>query len=322
MTKRRTILTALALGLGLAVSQTSLALAQSYPDRPITFVVGFSAGGFADTMGRVIAEGVSRELGQPVVVENMGGAGGDIAAAHVAASAADGYTVLVTTASFALSEALQSQREYAVDDLVPVAIPVSSPETLAAHPSVPAKNLEELIAWAKTQEAVTFGHAGVGTGSQMTAAYFLTELAGLDNIVQVTYSGGGPANQAAIAGEVQLIASSNSVYPFIREGLLNGLAIASEQQHAAVPGVMTYDEQGYDDFFVSSWVGLMVPAETDPAIVTALNEAVNKVLKDEASTARFAEAGVVVHERDVDGVAAFLASDLARWVEMAAATKE
>src|SRR5690606_34805247 len=124
--------------------------AQSYPAQPITFVVGFSAGGFADTMGRIIADGVSRELGQPVVVENQGGAGGNIAAARVAASPADGYTVLVTTASFPLAEALDSPREYTLEDLAPVAIPISSPETLAVHPSIPATNIAELIEWAGT----------------------------------------------------------------------------------------------------------------------------------------------------------------------------
>lgn len=313
---------AMALGLGLTVSYATIALAQDYPSQPITFVVGFSAGGFADTMARVLAEGVSRELGQPVVVENQGGAGGDIAAARVAASEPDGYTVLATTASFALSEALQSPREYHVSDLAPVAVPVSSPEALAAHPSVPATNLVELIEWANSQDAVTFGHAGIGTGSQVTMSYFLTQLAGLDNIIEVTYSGGGPANQAAISGEVQLVGSSNSVYPFIREGLLTGLGIAAEEEHDATPGVGTFVEQGYEGFVVSSWVGLLVPAATDTAIQQRLNEAVNAVLADPDALARFADAGVVIHERDMAGVQQFLQTDMELWREMVAATAQ
>lgn len=310
------------LGVALSAGVSSIAVAQSYPERPITFVVGFSAGGFADTMGRIIAEGVSRELGQPVMVENQGGAGGDIAAARVAASPADGYTVLVTTASFALSEAQGSPREYQISDLTPVAIPVASPETLAAHPSVPATNLAELIEWARTQDAVTLGHAGVGTSSQMTTAYFLTELAGLDNIVQVTYSGGGPANQAAISGEVNLVGSSNSVYPFIREGLLNGLAVASNERIDAIPDVPTFVEQGYEGFELSSWVGLLVPADTDPAIQERLTAAVATVLQDEASLARFKDAGVQIYDRNIDEVRAFLDSDIALWKQIAAAVAE
>ena len=315
------LLTTLTLGLGLAVSHASLASAQPYPQQPITFVVGFSAGGFADSMGRIIAENLSRELGQPVVIENVGGAGGDIAAARVASSPADGYTVLVTTASYALSEAQDSPREYSINDLVPVAIPVSSPETLAAHPSVPATNLAEFIAWAKTQEAVTFGHAGAGTGSQVSASYFLTKMAGLDNIIEVTYSGGGPANQAAISGEVQLVGSSNSVYPFIREGLLTGLGVASEERTPALPGVATYVEQGYSDFVVSSWVGLLVPAGTDPQVVETLNAAVNKVMADETAKSHFADAGAIVSVRDVSEVQDFFQQDLNRWREMTNAVK-
>lgn len=322
MTRSAKTFAALALGLGLTVSYGTVALAQDYPTQPITFVVGFSAGGFADTMGRIIAEGVSRELGQPVVVENQGGAGGDIAAAHVAASEPNGYTVLVTTASFSLSEALQSQREYHVSDLAPVAVPVSSPETLAAHPSVPATNIAEFIEWAKTQDGVTFGNAGAGTGSQVTMNYFLTQLAGLDNIIDVAYSGGGPANQAAISGEVQLVASSNSVYPFIREGLLTGLGIAAEEEHDAVPGVRTFVDQGYDDFVVSSWVGLFVPAATDSAIQQKLNDAVNAVLADPDAQARFADAGVVIHERDLTDVQRFMQVDMELWREMVAATSQ
>lgn len=316
------IVRATLLGLGLAVSYAATAVAQSYPTQPITFVVGFSAGGFADTMGRIIADGVSRELGQPVVVENMGGAGGNIAAARVASAPADGYTVLVTTASFPLHEALGSPREFTLDDLTPVAIPISSPETLAVHPSVPVSNIAELIEWAGTQDTVTLGHAGVGTGSQVTASYFLNELAGLDNVVEVTYTGGGPANQAAISGEVQMVGSSNSVYPFIREGLLKGLAVASEEEHHAIPGVPTFIEQGYDGFAVSSWVGLVVPAGTDPAIIETLNAAVNATLADEASIERFTEAGAMMHERSVEEVAAFFEQDLALWREMVAASAQ
>ncbi|MCT7378142.1 Bug family tripartite tricarboxylate transporter substrate binding protein [Chelativorans salis] len=321
MARSENIVRAMILGLGLSVSYGTVAVAQSYPEQPITFVVGFSAGGFADTMARIIADGVSRELGQPVVVENQGGAGGDIAAARVAAADPDGYTVLVTTASFALSEALGAQREYQVSDLAPVAVPVSSPETLAAHPSVPVKNLAELIEWAKTQEDVTFGHAGIGTGSQVTMSYFLKQLAELDNVIEVTYSGGGPANQAAISGEVQLVASSNSVYPFIREGLLTGLGIAANTPHDAVPGVGTFTEQGYEGFVVSSWVGLLVPAATDPGIQATLNAAVNTVLGDPDARARFADAGVVVHERDLPAVQQFMQTDIELWREMVSATQ-
>ncbi len=308
-----------ALAIGFVALSTVSASTQDYPTKPINFVVGFSAGGFADSMGRILAQGISERLGQPVVVENKGGGSGNIAAASVAASDADGYTVLVTTASLGLSQSTRNDLEYKISDLTAVAIPVASAETLAAHPSVPATNLAELIAWAKTQDTVTLGNAGVGTGSQVTTAYFLTKLAGLDNLVEVGYKGGSNARQAAISGEVQLIGSSNSVYPVIREGLLNGIAIASDKPNPAVPGVATYEEQGYKGFLASSWVGLFVPAGTDAAVQEALNAAVNDMLDDPAVLARFEEAGVTVEKRDLAASAAYFVQDADSWTKMVTA---
>lgn len=304
------------LALGLAAVAPAVATAQDYPTNPVQFVVGFSAGGFADSIGRILAQGISERLGEPVVVENRGGASGNVAATSVASAAPDGYTVLVTTASLGLSQSTRDDLEYDISDLAAVAIPVSSPEALAAHPSVPAQNLEELIEWANTQETVTLGHAGVGTGSQVTTAYFLKEVAGLDNIVEVGYRGGSNARQAAISGEVQLVGSSNSVYPVIREGLLNGIAIAAEEPHDALPGVATYIEQGYDDFTAASWVGLFVPAGTDVAIQKTLNEAVNDMLEDPDVLARLEEAGVLLHRRDLDEAKSFFEADSGNWSDM------
>lgn len=302
--------------LALAVFGTANVSAQEYPDKPINFIVGFSAGGFADSMGRIFAQGISDQLGQPAVVENRGGASGNIAATSVAAAEPDGYTVLVTTASLGLSQSTRNDLTYDIGDLAAVAIPVSSPETLASHPSVPAKNLAELVEWAKTQESVTLGNAGIGTGSQVTTAYFLTQLAGLNNIKQISYKGGSKARQAAISGEVQLVGSSNSVYPVIREGLLNGLAVAAEDRHDAIPDVPTYIEQGYDDFAVSSWVGLFVPAGTDEAIQEKLNAAVNKMLEDPDIQKRLKDAGVVTHHRDLSEAKSFFDKDTGNWTEM------
>lgn len=316
MTQTRRRFVATVAGAAAVVLAGAPVAAQDYPTKPINFVVGFSAGGFADTMGRIIAQGVSDRLGQPVVVENQGGASGNNAAASVAAADPDGYTVLVTTSSLGLSQGMGGALEYAIEDLTAVAIPVSSAETLAAHPSVPATNLAEFVAWAKEQEAVTIGHAGVGTGSQVSMAYFLKNVAGLQNLVEVGYRGGSNARQAAISGEVQLIGSSNSVYPVIREGLLTGLAVAAAQPIDALPDTMTFVEQGYDGFVTSSWVGLFVPSGTDPAIQEALNAAVNDMLTDAEVLATFAEAGVMVEARGLEETKAFFVEDTATWTEM------
>lgn len=305
-----------ALALGASLAATSAAQAQSYPNKPVQFVVCCAAGGFADAVGRIIAQGLSERLGQPVVVENRGGSSGNIAAAHIANAEADGYNILVTTTGIVTSQPIYSNLEYSLsDDLVPIAIPASSPETLAVHPSVPADTLEEFVEWAKDQPEVLFGSAGIGSGSGIVAEYFLNHMAEV-NAVHVAYSGGGPANQAAIQGEIQAVGSSNAVYPFIREGLLKGLAVASEEEHHALPGVKTFDEQGFPGFFASSWVGLFAPAGTDPAIIERINEEVNALLDDESMLALLREAGVAVHKRNVEETAAFVEAELESWSSM------
>jgi tripartite-type tricarboxylate transporter receptor subunit TctC len=292
------------------------AQAQDYPDKPINFVVCCAAGGFADSVGRIIAQGLSSRLGQPIVVENVGGGSGNIAAARIANADADGYNILVTTTGIVLSQSIYSNLEYKLaEDLVPIVIPASSPEVLAVHPSVPASNLEEFIAWGKQQKEVSYSSAGVGSGSGITIDYVVKHLTGL-NGVHVAYSGGGPANQAAIQGEVQAVGSSNSVYPFIREGLLKGIAIASEEEHHALPGVKTYAEQGFPGFTSSSWVGLFAPDGTDPKIVQRINDEVNAMLDDPATVELLKKAGVALHKRNVDETAAFVKAESESWANM------
>lgn len=283
--------------------------AQDYPTQPINVIVGFSAGGFADTNARIFAQHLSERLGQPVTVENQGGAGGNIAAATVANAAADGYTLLATTTSIAVSDSLYDHLEYSLeDDLVAVAIPVSSPETIAAHPDRPSDSLEEFLDYAREQGQVTFASGGVGTASHLVAEYFLTELAGV-NAVHVPYRGGSPANQAAIGGEVDMVTSSNSVYPYINEGLLKGLAIASDERHDAIPDVPTYAEAGFPDFEFASWVGFFAPAGTDPEILEKLNAEINAILEDEAVREQLQGFGVRVHSRSVEESQAFVRTD-------------
>lgn len=302
--------------LALVTAMAGAAQAQDYPTQRINFVVGFAAGGFADTIGRIFAQHLGDRLGQPVVVENQGGGAGNIAAARVANAAADGYTVLVTTTSLSLSQALYANLDYSLDeDLVPVAIPISSPETIAANPGRPSGSLEEFLDWAREQGEVTFASGGVGTASHLVAEYFLTELAGV-NAIHVAYQGGAPANQAAISGEVDMVTSSNSVYPFINEGLLNGLAIAALERHHSIPDVATYDEQGYEGFVASSWVGFFVPAGTDPEIVATLNAEFNAILEDESVVDQLREAGVSPHVRSVSEVAEFLEADVTAYQTM------
>jgi tripartite-type tricarboxylate transporter receptor subunit TctC len=304
------------LSAALCAVTAGVAAAQEYPTQPINVIVGFSAGGFADTNARILAQHLGERLGQPVTVENQGGAAGNIAAARVANADPDGYTLLATTTSIAVSDSLYGNLEYSLeDDLVAVAIPVSSPETIAAHPDRPSDSLEAFLDYARERGEVTFASGGVGTASHLVAEYFLKELAGV-NAVHVPYQGGSPANQAAISGEVDMVTSSNSVYPYINEGLLNGLAIASDERHDAIPDVPTYAEAGFADFEFASWVGFFAPAGTDPAIVERLNAEINAVLDDEAVREQLRGLGVRTHQRSAEESQAFVRADTENYGRM------
>ncbi|WP_114965489.1 Bug family tripartite tricarboxylate transporter substrate binding protein [Alkalilacustris brevis] len=299
-----------------ALAAPAAVSAQDYPTQPIQATVAFGAGGFADTIGRIFAQGLSDRLGQPIVVQNQGGAGGNVGATRVANEPADGYHMLITTSSIALSQAIYANLEYDLhEDLTVIAAPVTSPEVLAVHPSVPANDLNEFIEWARTVDEVTYGSAGVGSTTHLVSTYFLDHLGGLDNIVHVPYSGGGPANQAAIGGEIDMIGSSNAVYPFIREGLLKGLGIASAEEHDAVPGVRTFRDQGFD-LEAAAWVALFMPAGVDDAVIERINTEVNAMLDDPDVQQRLRDAGVQMHSRNVEETRAFVLSEIDNWQNM------
>ena len=269
------------LTLGLcAVAATSLAApseAQQYPSQRITFIVGFAAGGFADSVARIVGEGVSKTLGQPVVIENRGGAGSNIAAQAVASAKPDGYTVLVTTTSIAVNASLYKKLNYSLSDLTAVAMPISAPETLEVHPSKP-KTLKDFLAAAKTRE-VTFGSAGVGSGSFLAMHYFLNEIAKV-KAAHVPFSGGAPAMQAVVGNQVDALATTltGGTVAQINDGKLVCLGVASAKRFPALPNCPTFAESGFSGFEAASWVGFFVPAKTDRAVVDKLNAAINSAI--------------------------------------------
>jgi tripartite-type tricarboxylate transporter receptor subunit TctC len=253
--------------------------AQQYPAQQITFVVAFAAGGVADTVARTVAQKLGERTGQSIVVENRAGAGGNLGARLVTAAQPDGYTVLVSTTAVPINHTLYKNRGYATEDLRVVGIVASTPEAVAAHPGNPAKNLAEFVRNAK-DKSVTYGTAGVGTASYIAAEYFFKVIAKTD-VVHVPYSGGAPAVTAAIGGHIDLLAvSMPAAVQQIKQGQLRGLGVASPARASALPDVPTYAEQGYPDFYATSWVGFFVPAKTGDAVVAKLNAEINAILKD------------------------------------------
>jgi tripartite-type tricarboxylate transporter receptor subunit TctC len=256
--------------------------AQTYPNRKITIVVAFAAGGFADTMARLAAQGLSDGLHQSVVVENRPGAGGNIAAALVAHAPADGYTLLATTTALAINDTLMRTKQFAADDLKAVAMVASSPEALATSAKNRAKNLPDFIK-SLNGKTINFGSAGVGTGSHIEAAYFFKFLAKVP-AQHIPFQGGAPATNAAIAGQIDILAATlgGGVAAQMNAGTLKGLGIAAEKRAPVVPNVPTYAEQGFPNFTASSWVGIFAPAKTDPQILAALNGAISETVKSGA----------------------------------------
>jgi tripartite-type tricarboxylate transporter receptor subunit TctC len=258
------------------------ASAQPYPARDITFIVAFAPGGVADTLARFVGKGLGERLGRTVVVENRGGAGGNIAAAAVARAAPDGYTLLVTTTAVAINETLRPNKGFAASDLKPIAIVASSPEALVSSPDNPAANLADFIKAAQGKN-ITFGSAGVGSGSHIAAEYFFKEIAKI-SATHVPFQGGAPAIAATIGNQIDLLATTlgGGAAAQIASGKLKGLGVASAKRAAVTPNVPSYAEAGYTNFEASSWVGVFAPAGTSPEITAKLNATIEEVMKDPA----------------------------------------
>jgi tripartite-type tricarboxylate transporter receptor subunit TctC len=262
-----------------------LALAQgasgetAYPQQTITLVVAFAAGGLADGLARIIGQRLTDRFGQNVVIENRSGAGGTVAARAVATAASDGYTLLVTTTAIAINDTLYKRKGYETEDLKPVAIIATTPELIAVNAGSPIRTLKELLQTARAR-SMTFGSAGVGTGSFIAAQYFFKALAQVD-VVHVPFAGGAPAINAAIGRHVDVLAASMPpVVPHVESGALRALALAAPVRSPVLPDVPTFEELGYPGFHAASWVGVFAPAGTDREVMLRLNTALNDMLRE------------------------------------------
>jgi tripartite-type tricarboxylate transporter receptor subunit TctC len=290
----------------------------SYPSQRINLVVAFAPGGAADSIARLVGPQLSKRLGQPVVIENRGGAAGSIGARTVATATPDGHTLLVTTTSHLITEFLSKRPGYATAQLAVVAIPASTPEMFATRPANAAKDLREFLAGARGK-AITYATSGAGSGSHLGAAYFFKALAKVD-AVHVPYQGGGPAVGAAVGGHVDLVSNSMpSVIGHVRQGTLKGLAISGPQRVATLPDVPTFKELGYD-YGEGTWVGFLVPAKTDPAIVATLNREINDIVREPDVHQRILALGFLAEIRNTEETAQHLAAEADKFRRVVAAT--
>lgn len=280
-----------------AVLTNGQALAQAtdaYPTKTIKLVVPFAPGGVTDTSGRILAEGLSKRLGQQVIVENKPGASGNIGAQLVASAAPDGYTLfLALDGTLVINPHAYSKIGFdTLKDFAPVAKIGNSVIILAANPSVKAKNLKELAALANA----TPGGMSYGTSGNASIVHLAGELLkqqSNSNFVHVAYKGGGPAVADALAGHISLtFASAASINQHLKAGKLVALCVPSATRSAAYPDIPTFKESGIPGIELNSWVGIMAPAKTPVAIVAKLNKEINAVLQEPAVKAKLLASGI------------------------------
>ena len=257
----------------------SSALAQAYPNKPIRVIIPFAAAGPADMIGRLTGQKLSEILGQPVIIDNRGGAGGNVGAAMAAKSAADGYTVLLTSSAFAVNVTLSPNAGYdAEKDFVPVGVIAKQANLIFVHPGVPAKTLGELIALGKTSK-LAFATPGSGTTPHLTAEN-LFNIGGKLDMTAVHFRGAGPAITAVVGGEPSVGAGALSTpLPHVKSGRLRALAVSSASRVAALPDVPTFAEAGFPGVTDETWIGIFAPTGTPPAVVQRLNDAINQALQ-------------------------------------------
>jgi tripartite-type tricarboxylate transporter receptor subunit TctC len=293
----------------------ALAFGQAYPSKPLKMIVPFPAGGPADIFGRGLAQGLSAELGQPVVVENIGGVGGVLGVDRALKSAPDGYTLGFNSGS-TLSIAPYSFAKLPYDihkDVGLITLVVRVPEVLAVHPSLPVKSLQELVAYAKANPGkVNFGSAGSGSITHLAGELLKAE-AKID-LVHVPYKGAAPAVSDMVGGQVQMgIFDVPVLLGHIRAGRLKALAVTSAQRAPALPDVPTTAEQGLPNVTSDNWYGLVVPAATPAAIQKRLNEAAVAALRSPALAEQFSKVGGVASPGSPQDYARFLAAEQAKW---------
>ena len=274
----------------LAVAPAALrAQADAWPGKPIRFILPFPPGGGTDILGRLISERLATRLGQPVVIENRGGAGGNVGAEAAARSAPDGYTIVLVAPSLAISPSLYRKLAYdPVKDFAPVSLVATVPNVMVTNPSIPAKTLAEFIALAKTRPgAMNFGSGGNGTSNHLAGELF-NIVAGV-RLVHVPYKGVNLAMNDVMSGEVQLVVIGiPAAAPHIKAGKLRALAVIDSKRAAALPDTPTAAEAGLADFEVTTWYGVLAPAGTPRPIVTRLNSEIVGVMQSPEMKERLA----------------------------------
>jgi tripartite-type tricarboxylate transporter receptor subunit TctC len=293
--------------------------AQIFPSKPIRFVVAFAPGGIADTIGRTVGQGLSERVGQPVVVENRGGAGGAVAAKFVAAAQPDGHVLLVTTTAIAVNASASKDAVDPVAQLVPVAIAASTPTIFAVHGSAKARNLMEFVRDAKGSR-FTYSSAGIGTTQHLTGEYLFRAVPGLD-ATHVPFQGGAPVNTAVVAQQVDMASTTlPTAFAYVRQGSMRVLAVASHARMQLLPDVPTVAESGFPDFEDRSWIAFFAPAGTPAAAVQTLNAEIGQILRKPDVRERLTTIGLDPQTLAQPEFARYVKDEIEKWRRVIKAT--
>lgn len=303
--------------LGLVLAQGCARAQEAWPVKPIRLILPFPPGGGTDILGRIISERLSASLGQPVVIENRGGAGGNLGAEIAAKSAPDGYTIVLVAPSLAISPSLYSRLNYdPVKDFAPVSLVATVPNVMITHPSVPARTLAEFIALAKTRPGgMNFGSGGNGTSNHLAGELF-NIVAGV-KLVHVPYKGVNLAMNDVLSGEVQLVVIGvPAASPHIKAGKLRALALIAPRRSPAIPEVPTVAEAGLPDFEVTTWYGVLAPAGTPRPVVTRLNAELVRIMHALELKERLAALATDPVTSTPEEFADYIKREIAKWGEV------
>ena len=309
--KRRLILGA---GASLLSSPALLLAQAAYPNKPIRYIVPVAPGGGSDIVGRIIAVELFNQWGQVVVVDNRPGAGSTVGTSIVAKAPADGYTVLVSSSSVAISPALYKNLDFDIKrDLAGVTLIASQPSILAVHSSVPAGSVKELIALARAHPGkLTYASAGPGSATHL-GTELLKYAAGID-LLHIPYRSAGQATSALLSGETKiLLTNMASVLPHVRSGRIKALGVSSRQRSPLAPDVPTVAEAGVPGFEYSTWYGMLAPAATPRFIVNRLQADVANIIKSPQLRERFAAQGLDLYGTSPAEFGAYLNTEIAKW---------
>ena len=317
MTRHAKRCAALALAVS-AIAAAAPALGQEYPARPIRFVLGFAPGGASDTMARAIGTRLSEGLGQPVVIDNRAGAGGNIAAEIVAHSIPDGYTMFLgNNGVLAVNVSLYPKLPFdPVKDFAPVILIASQPNVLVVHPAVAAKSVKELVALLKSKPGqFNYASPGAGTTGHLAAELFKT-MAGVSYTI-IPFKGGGPAALAMLSGETQFtFATALSVQGHIKSGKLRSLAVTTAKRSPSFPDLPTVAEAGVPGFDAITWHGVVVPARTPQAVIARLNREFNKLLQTAEIRERLFALGSDIIGGEPKQLTEYMRVEIPRWAKV------